>query len=226
VPEERPDRFVVRPSSCDLRHAVAKLIDVRLTTAAVVLALAGSPTACARPANTPSGTPTAESKTVTLWVSAAPAAPQVVPPPVPGTPAVGCDGRRIQPAQPKWVSSAPPRPMTSAEADAVERARRALEAANPPLPRRGPLPSAAATQAETCARNLSPQLNLLMHGPGPFDEQTLRAFLTREGLTGVVIGPGPEFAAATGNACVHGSLAGERPDLSIGPPGPDGTCHP
>ncbi|MEU8614429.1 hypothetical protein AB0C29_41220 [Actinoplanes sp. NPDC048791] len=199
---------------------------MRLTTAAVVLALAGSLTACAGPGNTPSGTPTAKSETVTLWASAAPAPPQVVPPPVPGTPGVGCDGRRIQPAQPKRMGSAPPRPMTSAEADAAERARRALEAANPPLPRRGPLPSAAAAQAETCARNLSPQLNLLMHASGPLDEQTLRALLTREGLTGVAIGPGPNFAAATGTACVHGSLAGERPEMSIGPPAPDGTCHP
>ncbi|MEU8230202.1 hypothetical protein AB0C12_11420 [Actinoplanes sp. NPDC048967] len=116
--------------------------------------------------------------------------------------------------------------MTSAEADAAERARRALEAANPPLPRRGPLPSAAAARAEACARNLSPQLNLLMHASDALDEQTLRAMLTREGLTGVVIGPGPKFAGTTGNACVHGSLAGDGPDLSIGPPAPDGTCHP
>jgi hypothetical protein len=116
--------------------------------------------------------------------------------------------------------------MTSAENDAAARTRRALEAANPPLPRRGPLPSAAAARAETCARNLSPQLTLLMHSAAQLDEAALRALLTREGLTRVKIGPGPTFAAATGNACVHGSLAGDRPDLSIGPPALDGTCHP
>ncbi|MGW4941023.1 hypothetical protein ACWEOZ_05455 [Actinoplanes sp. NPDC004185] len=58
--------------------------------------------------------------------------------------------------------------MTSAEADAAERGP-PLPRRGPLLPRRGPLPSAAAAQAETCALNLAPQLNLLMHGPGPPD---------------------------------------------------------
>ncbi|GAA3956408.1 hypothetical protein [Actinoplanes auranticolor] len=198
---------------------------MRLATAAVVLGLAGSLTACAHPGNTPSGTPAAPSD-VTFLASIAPAPPRVGQPLVPGTPAVGCDGQRLQPARPKRWNSAPPRPTTSAENDAAERTRRALEAANPPLPRRGPLPSTAAARAETCARNLSPQLTLLLHSPGSLDERTLRALLTREGLTGVVISPALDFAAAAGDACVHGRLAGERPDLSIGPPDPDGTCHP
>jgi hypothetical protein len=208
---------------------VGKLIDVRPSTAALVLGLTASLTACARPGDSPSGTPTARSE-VTLMASLAPGPPQVVGPshfaPVPGTPAVGCGGRRIQPARPARPVSPRPRPTSGPEFDAAERARRALEAANPPLPRLGPLPSEAAAQAETCARNLSPQLTLLMHGAVPLDERTLRRFLTGEGLTGVVIGPGLDFAAATGKACVHGHFTADGPALSIGPPAANGTCHP
>jgi hypothetical protein len=123
-------------------------------------------------------------------------------------------------------AKAAPRPVTSAPAEAAERARRALEAANPPLPRRGPLPAAAAARAEACARHLSPQLNLLMRDTAPLDERALRRFLTREGLTGIGIGPGPSFAGATGAACVYGSFTADGPELSIGPPGPDGSCSP
>lgn len=203
---------------------IAKLIDVRLVTATLVLGLAASLTACARPGNTPSGTPEATSE-VTLAASLAPAP---LPPmqPVPGTPAVGCDGQRLQPVRPERVASAPPPPMTSAQVDAAERTRRALEAANPPLPRRGPLPAAVAARAETCARDLSPELNLLMRGTAPLDESTLRTFLTGEGLTGIVIGPELSFAGATGQACVHGSFTADGPALSIGPTGPDGGCRP
>lgn len=222
------------------RTPIAKLIDVRHIAATLALGLAASLAACARPGNTPSGTPATTSE-VTLMASLAPAPPRVASPPlaaVPGTAEVGCDGRRRQPVRPaRPMGSAPPRirpesvpprirPTPGAEADAAERARRALAAANPPLPRRGPLPSEAAARAETCARSLSPQLTLLLHGADPLDEKTLRTFLTGEGLTGVVIGPGLSFAAATGKACVHGSLTADRPELSIGPPAPDGTCRP
>ena len=84
---------------------------------------------------------------------------------------------------------------------------------------------AAAAQAETCARRLAPQLNLLVQAPDRPNEQALRTLLTGEGLTGITIGPELGFTAATGEACLHGDLSAAGPDLSIGPPGPDGTCH-
>ena len=141
---------------------------MRLPAAVVALGLIASLAACARPGDTPSGTPSARSE-VTLMASLAPGPPQLAVPPVQRMSTMGCDGR-IKPVQPKPAGSVPPRPMTSAQADAVERARRALEAANPPLPRRGALPTEAAARAEACARRLSPQLTLLMHSAEQPDE--------------------------------------------------------
>ncbi|WP_148308237.1 hypothetical protein [Actinoplanes friuliensis] len=184
--------------------------------AAVVLGLAVSLTACARPGNTPSGTPTAQSR---------PAA-QITAVPAPrGGSAVAiaprgwtCD--KQQAGRPQSVITNP-----GLEPEAQARARRALEAANPPLPRRGPLPEDVAVVAESCARALSLELKLLAANAGNVpDSSSVHRLLTAKGLTGVTTDTRSSFAGAIGDACVHGTFSTDGPELSIGPQSPDGTC--
>jgi len=144
---------------------------------------------------------------------------------------VGCDNRIA--ARPIPPSGAPPAadPRAAAphvaDSDAAERARRALEAANPPISRRAPIPPEAAATAESCARSLQPGLTLLAANPRALaDEQSLRRILTSAGLTKIIIQPGPTFAAAAGKACVYGTFPSGKPELSIGPQPRDGSCRP
>ena len=201
---------------------VAKLIDVRSATAAIVLGLTASLTACARPGNTPSGTPTATSRTVTVWATAAPAPPiGLVPSRLATTPGPACGSSTTGVRKPPATT---PDPQISPESEAAARARRALEAANPPVPRRGPVPDEAA--AESCARTLRMELTLLTSGRGETpQEPALRRTLTAMGLSGITVGAGSAFAASTGTACVYGTFTADGPELSIGPLGADGTCR-
>jgi hypothetical protein len=226
---------------------VARLIDVRPATAALVLGLAASAAACASPDTTPSGTPAAQSRTVTLWASAAPAQPRgmapsrlaVRPGPVCAGPAgiakPATSGRQpIPDPQPTRADPQPDAadpqpdaadPQPSTEPEAAARARRALEAANPPVPRRGPVPADAAAVAESCARILRLELTLLIGGRGGRPaEPALRRTLARQGLSGIAVGDESAFAASTGAACVHGVFTAEGPQLSIGPIAANRTC--
>lgn len=218
--------------------AVAKLIDVRLATAAlVVLGLAASLPACARPGDTPAGTPPAASRPATLWASLAPAPPELIGS-APARPSVigvvpdrlrlrqgaVCDGRAGKTPRPAVSTPGPP---PSPESEAAARSRRALEAANPPIPRRGPVRGDAATIAEFCVRTLRLELRLLTGGRGGRPEEpALRRMLTSQGLSGITVGEGSAFAASTGTACVYGVFTAAGPELSIGPPAARGTCRP
>ena len=198
--------------------------------AAVALTLAATLPACAPQGYTPTGTPSAN--VVTLHMSAAPAQP------TPGLPSlmaippsritIGCDNPvAARPVPPTGAAKPPPATPNVTDSSAAERARRALEAANPPIPRRAPIPPEAAPAAESCARSLQPDLTLLAVSPGGLaDEQSLRRVLTSAGLTKIIIQPGPAFAAAAGKACVYGTFPSGKPELSIGPQQPDGSCHP
>ncbi len=207
----------------------AKVIDVRLSAAALVLGLTASLTACAHPGNTPSGTPAAGPRTATLWASARPAQPAEIAPATPSLlrlrPRPACDSRGGGIPAPATTTTTP-QPQTSAEGEAAARARRALEAANPPLPRRGPVQGDAATVAESCARMLRLDLTLLTGGRGgPPKEPALHEALARQGLSGITVGNGSAFAASTGTACLYGVFTTEGPELSIGPLAADGTCR-
>jgi len=111
--------------------------------------------------------------------------------------------------------------------DPQQRARRALADQHHPTPRRGTVPPAAVPGAEACVYVLRLQFSLLTSGfrsvpEGPAVDDTLRA----AGLTSVVVGAGPVFAASTGAACVYGAFAAAGPEFSIGPLGADGACSP
>lgn len=214
---------------------VAKLIDVRPSTAALVLGLTASLTACARPGNTPPGTPAATSRPATLWASLAPAQPELIASAQPALigsapgrvglrPGAVCDGRVGRIPRPATTK---PDLQLSAESDAAARSRRALEAANPPIPRRGPVQGDAAAIAESCVRTLRLELTLLTGGRGgrPGEPALLRT-LTSQGLSGITVGNESAFAASTGTACVYGAFTAEGPELSIGPLAANGTCHP
>jgi hypothetical protein len=147
---------------------------------------------------------------------------------------LGCAGpiaARPRPTNPGIASPRVPIPGPAApdapDPHAAERARRALEAANPPIPQRAPVPPEAVAAAESCARTLQQELTLLAASPGGItDEQSLRRILTSAGLSRILVQPGPAFAAAAGQACVHGTFPSGRPELSIGPQQPDGSCRP
>jgi hypothetical protein len=239
--------------------------------AAVALTLVATLPACARPGDTPTGTPSAD--VVTMHMSAAPAPPVMlsriaVPPswmpagcanPIAARPAPPRGARTIPPTpKPATIPGAPNRAPAAipsaaaalpgaanpgatgpevaelgaatpdvADSEAAERARRALEAANPPIPRRAPVPPEAAAVAEACARKLQPELTLLAASPGGLaDDKILRTMLTNAGLTTITIQPGPAFAATAGKACVYGTFPNGKPELSIGPQQPNGTCRP
>ena len=192
---------------------------------AVALALAATLPACAPQGYTPTSTPSAH--VVTLPMSAGPAQtapglPSLIAVPPSRIP-VGCDNRiaaRPTPPSGAHTNSAIPEP------DAAERARRALEAANPPISRRAPS-TRGRSRRQFCARSLRPKLTLLAANPGGLaDEQSLRRILTSAGLTEIIIQPGPAFAAAAGKACVYGTFPSGRTELSIGPQQPDGSCRP
>jgi len=187
-----------------------------------VLGLAASLTACARPGDTPSGTPTAASRTVTRWASAAPAQPRgLVPSRLAVRPGPACGTRPTGVPKP---SAATPDPRVSADSEAEARARRALAAANSPVPRRGPVRDEVT--AESCARTLRLELTLLTGGRGEAPRvPALHRTLAAVGLSGVTVGDGSAFAASTGTDCVYGTFTGAGPELSIGPLAANGTCR-
>jgi hypothetical protein len=100
--------------------------------------------------------------------------------------------------------------------DADERTRRTLEQQQTPLPRRGDVPEAAARGAESCARNLSLELNLLLHSGIGVTPATITRSLTNTGLLQPVV-EGDRFAASTGKACVVGRIVDGKAELSIAP---------
>ena len=201
-----------------------------------MLVLTASLAACARPGDTPAGTPAAASRPATLWASPAPAQPELIgsalarpaligsaPGRVKLRPGAVCDGRVGKTPRPATTT---PDPQLTAESEAAARSRRALEAANPPIPRRGPVRGDAAAVAESCVRTLRLELTLLTGGRGgrPGEPALMRA-LTSQGLSGITVGNGSAFAASTGTACVYGTFTAEGPELSIGPLATNGTCR-
>ncbi|RSM48833.1 hypothetical protein DMB66_45895 [Actinoplanes sp. ATCC 53533] len=162
-----------------------------------------------------------------MWASLAPAQPELIgsaPGRVGPRPGAVCDGRAGRIPRPPTTT---PDPQLSAESDAAARARRALEAANPPIPRRGPVRDDAAAIAESCVRTLRLELTLLTGGRGgrPGEPALLRT-LTSKGLSGITVGKESAFAASTGTACVYGTFTAEGPELTIGPLAANDTCHP
>jgi hypothetical protein len=110
--------------------------------------------------------------------------------------------------------------------DGVLERRRALEALQSPVPRRGEVPAAAVPAAEACVRLLQAELTLLGVSAGGPADTAVEAALRRAGLRNPVVKPGPAFAGSTGSACVVGSFAGTRPSLVIAPLDPAGACIP
>lgn len=199
-------------------------------------ALVAAVTACARPGNTPERhaeistvTVTAEAPSVSIaqpdissFLTRMPAKDGTVPcaqdPVIARRPsgAVPPPDRGAGPddAQPKGGATAPRRAVPSD--DAAERSRRTLEQQQTPLPRRGDVPEAAARGAESCARNLSAQLTLLLHSGIGVTPATITRLLTNTGLLQPIV-EGDRFAASTGKACVVGRIVDGKAELSIAP---------
>ena len=195
----------------------------------VVVVAAAS--ACARPGDTPpAGTPEVRTS-VQVYASAMPAGSRVAAVPVPATgsalPATGSALPRAPScaARPVPVPKPEPEPERSEDRrrgsganDAGDRARRALEAQRTPVPTVGVVPPAAIPGAEECVRLLSLEFNLLAGGSGRVpDDAGIRAALEKNGLTGIVIRPGPAFAASTGRACIRGTFPAGVPDMMMSP---------
>lgn len=117
-------------------------------------------------------------------------------------------------SRPRGAATAPKRAVPSD--DAAERTRRTLEQQQTPLPRRGDVPEAAARGAESCARNLSIELTLLLHSGIGVTPSTITRALTNTGLVEPVVA-GDRFAASTGKACVVGRIVDGEAELSIAP---------
>jgi hypothetical protein len=202
----------------------------------VAVALVAAVAACARPGDTPGGTPTT---TVTFHASAAPqtsAGLRPVPasrlPQRPGLAACAQPAVAVPKPVPSPTGSARPRPDSShprgaGPNDAGERARQALEAAQSPIPRNGSVPADAAESAEQCVRRLQQEFTLRAAGSGRFpDEAAVRASLQSAGLLRPVVEPGPRFAASTGEACILGGFAAGQPAMTIAALPDSGTCRP
>jgi hypothetical protein len=188
-----------------------------LAVAMALIAAAG----CARPGNTPGGTPTAppaERQASVVAVNPAVPAPQQA---------------RLAPSRSLAVRPgiarcalpvvAVPKPGTTAGPnEAQERARRALESQRATFPVRGRVPAAAVPGAIECARLLQLELTLRR----PLDEAKVQAALTSAGLTKAVVEPGPRFATSTGLACIVGTVAADQAAMVITPMPADRSCRP
>jgi hypothetical protein len=216
------------------------------------VALTAAVAACARQGDTPAGTPTVVTS-VEIGMSAvpAPAGPLSLAPLPPGTAKHGCaepgpaikkppgtrSPERSRGAGPNDAGDPRPTPramdrpaatpLPGTTGDAAERARKALEAQQSPVPRRGIVPPAAVPGAEACVRLLQLEFNLLAAAAGgtPADA-AVRAALLKAGLRDPVVEPGPAFAASTGSACVVGAFTGTEPSMAITPLGRGGACTP
>ncbi len=219
-----------------------------LLGAVCVLLTVTAAAACARPGNTPGGTPTETSRS--LHASAAPVSPGPDPVPRPATgisrrPGVaGCaqpaepvarpfpshprgagpdDAGRPRAADPTGAGTAVP---PGADPGAEERQRRALESQHSPVPRRGDVPPEAVAGAEECVRLLLLEFTLRAAGSGRApDEADTRAALTNAGLLQPVVVAGPAFAASTGEACIVGTFTDGRPAMTLTPLSGT-TCRP
>jgi hypothetical protein len=196
----------------------------------VAVALSGATAGCARPGNTPAGTP---ETSVTLFASAAPIPrgqaslrAEIARAPTGTCGTAGGVARAPGAASARPFRAAPvprqpnaaPRtgaPSAAAPATAAsrpdgtesveERTRRVLEAQRSAIPRRGNVPADAAARAADCVVILRMELTL-RRASGTLDENAVRAALTAARLTRVVVGPGLRFAGSTGQACVVGSV--------------------
>ncbi len=209
-----------------------------------MLTVAAAATACARPGNTPGGTPAETSRA--LHASAVVVRPDADPVPRVATGAARRPGLApcAQPPEPiaKPVPSrargatAHPRgagpndagpPPAADPAEAEQRRRQVLDAQQSPPPRRGVVAPGAATGAEQCIAVLRQELALRTAGadraPGEAD---IRAALEGAGLTRPVVRPGPRFAASTGEACVLGTFTGGTAAFTIAALPADGSCRP
>jgi len=188
-----------------------------LGVAVALLAAAG----CARPGNTPGGTPTAPP--AELHASVAAVNPAV---PAPEQPRLAPSRSLTVPpgvARCALPVVAVPKPGTTAgPEEAQERARRALESQRATFPVRGKVPAAAVPGATECARRLQLELTLRR----PLDEANVRAALTSTGLTKAVVEPGPRFATSTGLACIVGTVTADEAAMVITPLPADRACRP
>jgi hypothetical protein len=100
-----------------------------------------------------------------------------------------------------------------------------LEANNTPVPTRGAVKPSVIPAAENCVHLLSLRFSLLAAGDKALTEPTVRAELLDAGLTGVIVDPGPTFAASTGQACVVGTFTAGTPIFAITPLAGDGSCR-
>ncbi|BCJ53266.1 hypothetical protein Asp14428_47410 [Actinoplanes sp. NBRC 14428] len=197
----------------------------RITAAGVALSMIATVAACARPGDTPAGTPT---RNVTLFASAVavPPAPRLIPH-SPGVVAVA-PGRAIsrcgeQPAGGPRRAGGPGVPQPTASfSEEQERHRRALAAARSPAPQRAPVPAGALPAAEACIDLLRPELTLLA-ASGSLGRETLRRSLVRHGFEATVR-PDLSFRGAVGDACVYGIVDATGPTFELGPRTTDGSC--
>jgi len=206
-----------------------------LAAAGAALTLIAAAGGCARPGNTPGGTPTPQPTTVTVEASAVPASPVpmsdlLVPAPT-GTSAPPRGVARCATAATAVPKPAPgtTHPRGSGPNDAGsprDRREQVLESQRATYPRRGDVPAVAAAAATECARLLQLEFTLRTAGGRPLDEEAVRAALQSTGLTKAVIEPGPRFATSTGQACIIGTVTAGRPAMVIAPLPSDGTCRP
>jgi hypothetical protein len=192
---------------------------VAVAVAVALIAAAG----CARPGNTPVGTPTAppaERHASVVAVNPAVSAPE--------QPSLAPSrSLAVRPGVARCALPvvAVPKPGTTAGAgadEAQERARRALESQRATFPVRAEVPAAAVPGAIECARLLQLELTLRR----PLDEANVQAALTSTGLTKAVVEPGPRFATSTGLACIVGTVTGDEAAMVITPLPADRTCRP
>jgi hypothetical protein len=127
---------------------------------------------------------------------------------------------------PAWCPGSAGQQRWRRRAEALERARLALEAANPPTATRGDVPPGAAAGAELCVTRIRTELSLRTNTgrtePAPAD---IRATLDNAGLTEVVV-DGPSFAGSSGQACLLGTSSAGKTTFTIAPLPGDGHCRP
>jgi hypothetical protein len=207
----------------------------RFGAIAAGLLLIGAAAACAQPDQTPAGTPEVQ-RSMSFSAQRVPAAPlsgafiergyritgscaalqpppQATPGPLPG-------------GEPGGLSDAEAR----RRAEALERARLVLEAANPPVPRRGDMPAATVIGAEQCVNQLRVELTRRVAGSRTAPSiPDIRSTMESIGLTAVTVNAnsrGPSFAGSTGAACLLGTFTADKPTFAIAPLPTAGGCHP